>query len=96
MIALALRYCRSSDWQEGILHATRLRLDFFVDSSTICGMATNTKTTRTPRVRRIVGFSLAPSLAGEVKAEAGRRGISLRKLFEELWALYKQQPRAKS
>jgi hypothetical protein len=43
--------------------------------------------------RRIIGISLSPEMACEVKAEAGRRGISLRKLFEELWELYKQQPR---
>lgn len=45
-----------------------------------------------PKERRILGFSLAPDLAADVKAEAGRRGISLRKLFEELWELYKKQP----
>lgn len=45
--------------------------------------------------RRIIGLSLSPELAGEVKAEAARRGISLRKLFEELWQLY-QSPVDKS
>ena len=45
--------------------------------------------------RRIVGISLAPAMAGAVKAEAGRRGISLRKLFEELWQLYENQPKPK-
>jgi hypothetical protein len=45
-----------------------------------------------PRPRKIVGFSLPPALASEVKAEAGRRSISLRRLFEELWALYQKQP----
>jgi len=48
-----------------------------------------------PRARRILGFSLSPKMAGEVKAEAGRRGITLRKLFEELWELYLQQPKKK-
>lgn len=38
--------------------------------------------------RQIVGFSLSPELARAVKAEAGRRGLSLRKLFEEMWGLY--------
>lgn len=28
-------------------------------------------------------------MARDVKAEAGRRGVSLRKLFEEMWAGYK-------
>jgi len=41
------------------------------------------------RSRQIVGFSLPPELAVEVKTEAARRNISLRDLFAELWALYK-------
>lgn len=48
-----------------------------------------------PRARRILGFSLSPKMAGEVKAEAGRRGITLRKLFEELWEFYLQQAKKK-
>lgn len=68
-------------------------MTFFVDTSTIRFMGTKLKSIATkPRERRIVGFSLPPELASEVKAEAGRRGISLRKLFEELWGLYKQRP----
>jgi hypothetical protein len=43
-----------------------------------------------PRGRRIVGFSLDPERAAEVKMEAARRGISLKVLFEELWSLYKK------
>jgi len=39
--------------------------------------------------RKIVGFSLPPELAVEVKTEAARRSIPLRTLFAELWALYK-------
>lgn len=46
------------------------------------------------RDRQIVGFSLPPALAREVKQEAARRSLSLRRLFEELWALYKQQRRS--
>lgn len=42
-----------------------------------------------PRNRQIVGFSLPPELAVEVKMEAARRNITLRALFAELWALYK-------
>jgi len=38
--------------------------------------------------RQIVGFSLSPEMARAVKAEAAYRGLSLRKLFEELWAGY--------
>lgn len=45
------------------------------------------------RPRRIVGFSLPPELAAKVKAEAGRRNMSLKTLFEELWALYEKQPK---
>ncbi len=62
-------------------------LDFLVDTSTIRPMDTDATTNRTTN-RRIVGFSLSLKMASDVKAEAGRRGISLRKLFEELWALY--------
>ncbi len=40
------------------------------------------------RIRQIVGFSLPPDLAVEVKTEAARRNISLRDLFTELWTLY--------
>lgn len=39
--------------------------------------------------RRIVGFSLPPDLAAEVKVEAAKRNMSLRKLFGEIWTLYK-------
>lgn len=42
------------------------------------------------RPRQIVGFSLPPELAAEVKMEAARRNLSLRKLFAEMWALYKK------
>ncbi len=45
------------------------------------------------RTRRIVGFSLSPELAAKVKAEAGRRDMSLKVLFEELWALYEKSPK---
>ena len=38
--------------------------------------------------RKIVGFSMSPELAAEVKQEAAKRGVSLRKLFEEMWELY--------
>lgn len=41
--------------------------------------------------RRIVGFSLDPKMAEAVKDEAERRGVSLRKLFEEMWELYRTQ-----
>lgn len=39
--------------------------------------------------RQIVGFSLPPALATEVKIEAARRNLSLKDLFGEMWALYK-------
>jgi hypothetical protein len=41
--------------------------------------------------RKIIGFSLPPALASKVKAEAGRRQISLKVLFEEMWAMYEKQ-----
>ena len=40
--------------------------------------------------RQIVGFSLSPELARKVKAEAAKKGISLKKLFDELWAAYEK------
>ena len=44
-----------------------------------------------PDIRRqIVGFSLPPGLAAEVKIEAARRNISLKELFSELWEIYKK------
>jgi len=42
--------------------------------------------------RQIVGFSLSPQTARAVKTEAARRGISLRKLFEEMWENYEKSP----
>jgi hypothetical protein len=39
--------------------------------------------------RQIVGFSLPRDLAAEVKMEAARRGVSLKDLFTEMWALHK-------
>jgi len=41
------------------------------------------------RPRQILGISLPPDLASEVKVEAARRGIRLRALFTEMWGLYK-------
>lgn len=45
--------------------------------------------------RKIIGFSMSPSLAVEVKKEAAERGLSLRALFEDMWALYIAQRKAK-
>jgi len=42
-----------------------------------------------PADRQIIGISLPPEVAAEVKIEAARRGLTLRKLFEELWTAYK-------
>jgi hypothetical protein len=41
--------------------------------------------------RQIVGFSLSPALAAEIKLEARRRKIRLRALLEEMWADYKRK-----
>jgi len=46
------------------------------------------KATESKRDRQIVGFSLSPEMAAAVKMEATRRKLTLRKLFEELWADY--------
>lgn len=52
-------------------------------------LQTARKTSPPVKPRRILGFSLPPELAAEVKIEAAKRGISLRQLFAELWGLYK-------
>jgi hypothetical protein len=41
--------------------------------------------------RQILGISLDPKMASEVKAYAGKHSLSLRKLFEEMWRVYKKQ-----
>ena len=43
--------------------------------------------------RKIIGISLSPALASKVKAEAGRRQIRLKQLFEEMWELYEKYGR---
>jgi hypothetical protein len=40
--------------------------------------------------RQIVGLSLPLGVASEVKMEAARRGITIRKLFLEMWTQYKK------
>lgn len=57
-------------------------------------MASTAKSSRAED-RKIVGFSLSPSLASKVKAEAGRRQISLKALFAELWELYEKHGNGK-
>ncbi|MFN3746893.1 MAG: hypothetical protein ACK4TL_19510 [Hyphomicrobiaceae bacterium] len=44
-----------------------------------------------PAKRQIIGLSLSPELATDVKLEAARRRLSLRKLFEEMWSEYRAQ-----
>lgn len=44
--------------------------------------------------RKIVGISLPPKTATAFKAEAKRRGLSLRKLFEEMWTSYQAKPKS--
>lgn len=46
------------------------------------------------KTRQIVGFSISPELATQVKTEAAQRGVSLRRLFEEMWDTY-ERARAK-
>ena len=48
-----------------------------------------------PKARKIIGISISPALASKVKAEAGRRQIRLKTLFEEMWALYKKHVQKK-
>lgn len=46
--------------------------------------------------RQILGISLSPDMAREVKTEAASRGVTLRTLFEELWAEYRKTKPAKA
>lgn len=41
--------------------------------------------------RQILGFSLDPGMARDVKTLAAQNGVSLKKLFEDMWAVYKKQ-----
>ena len=41
--------------------------------------------------RQIIGISMTPERATDVKTEAARRGMSIRSLFEEMWQTYKKQ-----
>lgn len=58
-------------------------------------MAQAQSTPRDKTVRQIVGFSLSPDQAAAVKIEAARRGISLKKLFDEMWSLYQENHKQK-
>jgi hypothetical protein len=51
----------------------------------------NTAKARSDRnkTRQIVGFSLTPEFAAEVKDEATRRNLSLQELLREMWTAYK-------
>ena len=49
---------------------------------------------RASKPRQIVGSSLPPYLAAQVKIEAAKRNLSLRKLSGEMWAVYKAQKTA--
>lgn len=64
-----------------------------VDVSTIHSIMEKSK--ETARDRQIVGFSLSPATAAAVKMEAARRKLTLRKLFEEMWADYAAQHKLK-
>ena len=67
-------------------------IDFFVDMSTYSTMTKKTfKSNEGHRPRKIVGFSLPPELAAEVKIEAARKNTTLRNLFTEMWGLYKNK-----
>lgn len=43
--------------------------------------------------RQKIGISMHPEMAADVKQEAARRGITIRALFEELWAAYMKAKR---
>jgi hypothetical protein len=52
---------------------------------------TTKKSTPHTKPRQIIGISLDPPTAREVKAYAGKHGLSLKKPFEEMWQSYKKR-----
>lgn len=58
-------------------------------------MNEDNKSTEGRTKRTIIGFSLTPEMAREVKIEAAQRNITLKALFEELWQNYKKSTRNK-
>lgn len=44
---------------------------------------------------KIIGLRLSPSLVEEVKVEAKRRGMTMNRLFEELWSNYQKRANSK-
>jgi hypothetical protein len=83
--------CRVSASPAGGNENKRKTVDFCRHVDTLESAMADSSNEHNQRDRQIVGFSLAPALVREVKLEAARRGLSLRKLFEELWELYKAQ-----
>lgn len=53
-------------------------------------MARKEPTHPTKRVRRtnILGVRMSPEREAEIKAEAARRGLTIAKLFDEIWDTY--------
>jgi hypothetical protein len=51
-------------------------------------MPKQTKAVARDQSRKIIGFSLPPSFAAQVKAESERRKMTLRQIFEEKWSRY--------
>jgi hypothetical protein len=47
------------------------------------------KSEQTQQNRKIIGISISPEMAADVKMEAAKRGVSLRSLFEEMWTDYR-------
>lgn len=47
------------------------------------------ETTSRIRERQIIGVSLPPEIAVQVKQEAARRGMSVRQLFLDMWGAYR-------
>lgn len=73
-------------------HANRALDEMSTSRHTACTMQKHDPTPSNAAPRQIVGLSLSPEVAAELKMEAARRGLSLRKLFLEMWTLYKKTP----
>lgn len=70
-------------------YTRRFSIDIKLTSSTYWHGMKQQPRMREKRPRQIIGFSLSPDLASQVKMEAAVRGLSLRDLFTEIWGLYK-------
>lgn len=81
---------RESDSQPPLYSLSTAAIDASRRVDNIEDMAREIAPARPKETRKILGVSIPIELASKVKAEAGRRHISLRNLFIEMWQLYEK------